>query len=58
MTEKATFHGSKAHFVLVYFCHACNKKKENSNTVKHAVFLAMTFMMMRADSSIKDANVV
>ena len=31
---------------------------ENVNTAKHAVFLAMTFMMMRADSSIKDANVV
>ena len=29
-----------------------------TNTGKDAVFLAMTFMMMRADSSIKDANVV
>ena len=38
--------------------HSCNKNMENVNTAKHAVFLAMTFMMMRADSSIKDANVV
>ena len=55
--EKATFHGRKAHFGM-FFCHARNKNKKNSSTVKHAVFLAMTFMMMRADSSIKDANVV